>query len=46
MIDINECEGTNNCHADSSCIDTLGSYYCTCNSGFSGNGTYCEGKHY
>lgn len=26
-------------------METLGSYICTCNPGFTGNGTECQGKY-
>ena len=41
MVDINECKiGADNCAAaDSTCTDTLGNFECTCNPGFSGDGT-------
>ena len=45
-LDINECEdpGDNpTCHEHANCTDTEGSYECTCNSGFSGNGFNCSG---
>lgn len=45
FIDIDECsEGTNDCHVDSTCTDTEGSYICTCKNGFSGNGVQCDRK--
>ena len=31
-VDINECEGYNDCHQI--CINTNGSYYCSCDIGF------------
>lgn len=44
--DLNECALiTNNCHADSTCTNQNGSFDCNCNIGYSGNGTFCEGKH-
>ena len=47
LQDVNECEdpGGNDCHQNASCTDTIGSYTCTCMMGYSGNGTYCEGKY-
>ena len=44
--DIDECElmGRSDCHADAECRDTVGSYDCTCKSGYTGNGTYCAGR--
>ena len=43
--DINECEdpGSNNCHQNANCTDTIGSYTCTCMLGYSGNGSLCDG---
>ena len=29
------------CHADADCLNKIGSYNCTCRSGYSGNGTIC-----
>ena len=46
LQDINECEdpGDNpTCHEHAKCIDTEGSYECTCNTGFSGDGFNCSG---
>ena len=51
--DINECElETYPCHFNASCTDTDGSFHCTCNEGFEGDGFNCAGtifiihKHY
>ena len=46
-IDIDECSNSekNNCHQEADCHNTDGSFNCTCRSGFSGNGTTCEGMH-
>ena len=44
-IDNNECTAnTHNCHSDATCNNTHGSFTCTCNAGFSGNGMTCTGK--
>lgn len=44
-LDINECDnGDNDCHLNASCYNVPGGYYCQCNQGFAGNGTFCEGK--
>ena len=42
LSDIDECSSSP-CSADAQCDNTLGGYNCTCNSGFSGNGSNCEG---
>ena len=33
-----------NCHADANCSNTKGSFYCTCHTGYSGDGNTCLGK--
>ena len=45
LTDIDECapQGSNDCHSNSSCNNTDGSFACSCNSGFNGNGNFCEG---
>ena len=44
-LDVNECETlVSPCADNATCIDTEGSYTCTCIDGFQGNGTYCEGQ--
>jgi len=46
FTDINECsEGTDLC--DQNCHNTVGSYYCSCNTGYflTANGYSCNGKH-
>ena len=42
--DINEClRNTHSCHDNATCTNTEGSFYCTCNVGYSGTGTFCTG---
>ena len=43
--DINECkQGGHNCDMNATCDNTVGSFECRCNDGFTGNGTHCDGK--
>jgi len=45
LADIDECElGTHNCHENSTCADVIGSFVCTCNDGFDGDGVDCTSK--
>jgi hypothetical protein len=43
-IDTNECATVSPCHANATCNNTEGSYICTCDSGYSGDGLTCNGK--
>ena len=46
-LDVNECDVSDpmhDCHGNATCTETFGSYICTCNGGFSGPGTVCEGQ--
>ena len=45
LADINECEnGTDNCHVNAQCFDTVGSFSCSCLPGFRGDGVMiCAG---
>lgn len=44
-IDIDECSNnTDNCDVNAFCNNTMGSHNCTCNPGYTGNGTWCTGK--
>ena len=46
IADVDECtDGTHNCHANATCNDTIGSYTCTCNTGFTGDGVTCTGQY-
>ena len=41
--DINECEeSTDICAMNATCTNTEGSYQCSCNTGFTGDGTSCS----
>jgi len=45
LIDRDECElGLFECDGNAKCVNTDGSYLCTCNSGFKGDGKICYGK--
>ena len=45
FADINECStGQALCHNYSTCTDTEGSYECTCDIGFSGDGLHCTSQ--
>ena len=45
FLDVDECtEGIHNCHADGMCTNTNGSFYCTCQVGYTGDGINCTGK--
>merc|ERR1711939_568696 len=40
--DVDECADTShNCHANANCQNTVGSFDCECQSGFTGDGTTC-----
>ena len=44
FLDIDECMNhMDDCHQNASCRNNNGSFSCSCNSGFTGNGTDCEG---
>ena len=45
LTDIDECvdDVLNNCNESATCWDTVGSFTCTCNVGYSGDGISCEG---
>lgn len=44
-LDIDECSlFMDNCHQNSNCTNTDGSFVCTCDSGYTGNGIFCQGE--
>ena len=44
--DVNECtRGTDRCHPRATCHNSYGSYTCSCNTGYTGNGRSCTGKY-
>ena len=44
-LDIDECQnGAHNCDVNAQCDNLIGSFYCTCRRGYSGNGVVCSGK--
>ena len=44
FLDQNECN-QRPCHSNATCTNVPGSFNCSCLDGFSGNGTFCQGKH-
>ena len=40
-VDIDECSNGTVCDENADCLDTPGSYECTCSSGYSGDGHTC-----
>ena len=43
--DIDECiSGSDNCTELTSCVNIDGSFYCACNTGYSGDGVMCFSK--
>ncbi len=45
LSDINECTAgeMNSCSTYANCTNLPGSYLCTCNKGYQGDGIHCEG---
>ena len=44
VLDVNECL-TTPCDANAVCTNTLGSFTCVCNPGYSGDGLTCNGSY-
>ena len=46
IVDINECgsDDLNNCHENAQCTNTEGSFTCSCNPGYTGDGVNCTSK--
>ena len=41
-VDIDECaQGSDDCHADATCTNTVGSFTCACDAGYTGDGVTC-----
>lgn len=44
FVDVDECVTNNGgCSFNAECNNTMGSFHCTCNTGYSGNGFTCDG---
>ena len=43
--DVDECESDeDNCHENANCTNTVGSFTCSCNPGYTGDGVTCTSK--
>ena len=46
FVDIDECVlKIDDCHDKAACTNKPGTFLCTCNKGYSGNGTNCYGEN-
>ena len=47
LVDIDECVvNVDECNPNAVCSDNIGSYDCSCNSGFEGDGFFCESEFF
>ena len=44
LSDINECNVTRPCNSLGNCVNTIGSFQCGCQAGYSGDGFNCTSK--
>ena len=47
VADVNEClmSSANNCDVNAECSNSHGSFFCTCEPEYTGNGTHCQGRN-
>lgn len=44
--DVDECSGNDDpCDDNAECVNTISSFRCVCDSGYTGNGIFCESKN-
>ena len=46
LLDIDECAEQSPCDGNAVCTNTPGSFACTCNDGYSGDGMTCTGQNF
>ena len=46
LLDVDECGQPASCDPNANCTNTVGSFTCVCNQGYSGDGTTCNGKRH
>lgn len=46
FVDVDECSaGTHQCDTNANCVNSFGSYHCSCNAGFISKGNNCLGTY-